>query len=47
MIHIDFLVLGWLLAEAYYRILVPRVTRAERIYTLPRDVVLTPFRRKS
>jgi len=45
--YVDFLVLGWLLAEAYYRILIPRVCRTERIYTLPRDVVLQPFRRRA
>lgn len=45
MIYIDFLVLGWLLAELYYRSIVPRLTKAERIYTLPRDVVLRPFKK--
>lgn len=26
-VELDFLVLGWLLAEAYYRIVLPRIAR--------------------
>lgn len=27
LVELDFLVLGWLLAEAYYRIVLPRIAR--------------------
>ena len=45
--YLDMLVLGWLLSELYYRIILTRFFKRENLrnYTIPRDYVMTPGRK--